>query len=113
MTTPRQFRRSMNWDCIEGQWKQRRGEAVQHWGKMMNDELAAIAGRYEKLVGRLQEDYGTAREEASVLAARYKKATEQLEKSERRLMELKKVVVRKEKPDGSGKRKPGRKHKGH
>jgi uncharacterized protein YjbJ (UPF0337 family) len=34
----------MNWDRIVGQWKQRRGKAVHHWGKMMNDQLAAIAG---------------------------------------------------------------------
>jgi len=32
----------MNWDRIEGQWKQRRGKAVHRWGKVMNDELAAI-----------------------------------------------------------------------
>ena len=36
----------MNWDRMEGGWKQRRGKAVHHWGKMMNDELAAIAGKY-------------------------------------------------------------------
>jgi len=54
----------MNWDRIEGQWKQRRGKAVHHWGKLMNDELAAIAGKHEQLVGMLQEKYGVAKEEA-------------------------------------------------
>ena len=49
----------MNWDRMEGEWKQRRGKAVHHWGKMMNDELAAIAGKYEELVGKLQEKYGS------------------------------------------------------
>jgi uncharacterized protein YjbJ (UPF0337 family) len=47
---------------MEGQWKQRRGKAVGHWGKMMNDELAAIAGKHEQLVGTLQEKYGIAKE---------------------------------------------------
>ena len=44
----------MNWDRVEGQWKQRRGKAAHHWGKLMNDELAAISGKYEQLVGKLQ-----------------------------------------------------------
>ena len=33
---------AMNWDRLEGEWKQRRGKAVHHWGKVMNDELAAM-----------------------------------------------------------------------
>jgi uncharacterized protein YjbJ (UPF0337 family) len=101
----------MNWDCVEGQWKQRRGKAVQHWGKMMNDELAAIAGKYEELVGRLQEDYGIAMEKASVQVARYREAAEQLKRSERRIMELQKSMIRKGKPGGPGKSTSGRKHK--
>ena len=102
----------MNWDCVEGQWKRRRGKAVQHWGRMMNDELAAIAGKYEELVGRLQEDYGRAREEASMQAARCREAAVQIKKSERRIRELQKSIARQEKPDGSVKRKSGRKHTG-
>jgi hypothetical protein len=54
----------VNWDRIEGQWKQRRGKAVHHLGKMMNDELAAIAGKYEEHVGRLQGQYRIAKKEA-------------------------------------------------
>ena len=111
MNIRRQVRRSMNWDSIEGQWKQRRGKAVHHWGKLMNDELAAIAGKYEELVGRLQEGYGLAREEARWHAARYKDTAEQLKRSERRLMELEKSIIRKEEPDRTGKKQSGRKHK--
>ena len=48
---------------MEGQWKQRRGKAMHSWGKMMKDDLAAIAGKYEELVGKLQEKYGIARAE--------------------------------------------------
>jgi len=54
----------VNWDRMEGQWKQQRGIAVYHWGKMMNDELSAILGKNEELVGKLQEKYGIAKEEA-------------------------------------------------
>jgi uncharacterized protein YjbJ (UPF0337 family) len=53
----------MNWNRIEGQWKQWRGKAVLHWEKTMNDMLAAIVGKHEELVGKLQEKYGTAKEE--------------------------------------------------
>jgi uncharacterized protein YjbJ (UPF0337 family) len=54
----------MNWDSIEGKWKQRREKAVLHWGKTMNDGLAAIAGKHEELVGKLQKKYGITKEEA-------------------------------------------------
>jgi uncharacterized protein YjbJ (UPF0337 family) len=71
----------MNWDRVEGQWKQRRGKAVHHWGKIMNDELASIAGKYEQLVGILQEKYGIAKEEAERQVDEYKKSIDQLKKS--------------------------------
>jgi uncharacterized protein YjbJ (UPF0337 family) len=78
---------------------------------MMNDQLAAIAGKYESLVGELQERYGVAREEARGHAARYKDTVEQLKKSQRRIMELRKSMIKKENPDGTGEKKQGRKHK--
>jgi uncharacterized protein YjbJ (UPF0337 family) len=92
-------RYNMNWDRVEGQWKQRRGKAVRHWGKMMNDELAAIAGKYEELVGRLQERYGIATEEARGQVARYKDTVDQLKKSHVRLVDLQKIMIRKEKTE--------------
>ena len=84
----------MNWDRIEGEWKQRRGKAVHHWGKMMNDELAAIAGKYEELVGRLQSRYGIAREEAQHQVREFKKMVEQLKKSNNKLIEAQKALTR-------------------
>lgn len=56
----------------------------------MNDELAAIAGKYEDLVGRLQEKYGIAREEARQQVATFKKTIALLKKSNTRLMQLQK-----------------------
>jgi uncharacterized protein YjbJ (UPF0337 family) len=70
---------------MEGEWKQRRGKAVHHWGTMMNDELAAIAGKYEELVGRLQERYGITEEEANKQVKDFKKTIGQLKKSNRQL----------------------------
>ncbi len=78
----------MNWDRVEGQWKQRRGKAVHHWGRVMNDELAAISGKYEELVGRLQEKFGIAKEEARKQSEEYKKIVDILKKSNGKLMRL-------------------------
>ena len=73
----------MNWDRMEGEWKQHRGRAVHHWGKVMNDELAAISGKYEELVGRLQERYGIAKEDANQKVKEFKITIDQLKKSNR------------------------------
>ena len=54
----------MNWDQIEGMWKQVRGSVQSEWGKLTDDELDMIDGDREKLAGRIQEKYGVAREEA-------------------------------------------------
>ena len=58
----------MNWDRVEGQWKQMRGSAREKWGKLTDDDLDQIAGKRDKLVGLLQERYGIARDEAETRA---------------------------------------------
>jgi len=90
----------MSWDRIEGQWKQRRGKAVSHWGKLMNDELAAISGKHEELVGRLQEKYGVAKEEAKRQVDEFKRVVEQLKTSNKKLMERQKTLDKLLKADG-------------
>jgi uncharacterized protein YjbJ (UPF0337 family) len=54
----------MNWDRIEGNWKQFKGRARQQWGKLTDDELEQIKGHRDELVGRIQERYGIERDEA-------------------------------------------------
>jgi uncharacterized protein YjbJ (UPF0337 family) len=54
----------MNWDRIEGQWKQLKGRVKEQWGELTDDELDQIAGQREQLVGRIQQHYGIARDEA-------------------------------------------------
>ena len=54
----------MNWDRVEGNWKTFKGQVKQQWGKLTNDDLDVIAGRREELVGRIQNVYGLARDEA-------------------------------------------------
>lgn len=54
----------MNWDQVQGNWKQWSGQAKQKWGKLTDNELTEAAGRREQLAGLLQERYGYARAEA-------------------------------------------------
>lgn len=54
----------MNWDQIAGNWKQFQGKARQQWGKLTDDDFDKVEGKREELVGRVQERYGIAREEA-------------------------------------------------
>jgi uncharacterized protein YjbJ (UPF0337 family) len=54
----------MNWDQVEGKWKQFSGKAKEKWGKITDDDWDVIRGRKDQLVGKVQERYGIAREEA-------------------------------------------------
>ncbi|KPQ05900.1 MAG: hypothetical protein HLUCCA12_13015 [Rhodobacteraceae bacterium HLUCCA12] len=54
----------MNWDQLKGKWKQASGSAKAQWGKLTDDELTQIEGNRDKLVGKIQEKYGLAKEEA-------------------------------------------------
>jgi uncharacterized protein YjbJ (UPF0337 family) len=54
----------MNWDQIEGKWKQFTGSAQEHWGKLTNDDLQTLTGQKDHLVGKIQERYGIAKDEA-------------------------------------------------
>ena len=54
----------MNWDRIEGNWKQIRGSVKEQWGKLSDDQLDTIAGKRDQLVGTVQENYGIAKDVA-------------------------------------------------
>lgn len=54
----------MNWDHIEGNWKQFGGQVRQQWGKLTVNDLDRIDGRRPELVGRIQEVYGVSKDEA-------------------------------------------------
>ena len=54
----------MNWDQTEGKWKQLKGAAKAQWGKLTDDDLTIVAGNRDKLIGKVQERYGIAKEEA-------------------------------------------------
>lgn len=54
----------MNWDRIEGNWKQFSGKIKEKWGQLTDDDLATVNGRRDQLEGRIQERYGVGKEEA-------------------------------------------------
>jgi len=54
----------MNWDQVEGKWKQFAGFARERWGKLTHDDWQVIGGKKDQLVGRIQERYGIAKTEA-------------------------------------------------
>ena len=55
----------MNWDQMEGKWKQAGGKVKEKWGKLTDDDLQVIAGKRDQLIGKIQERYGIAKEEAA------------------------------------------------
>jgi uncharacterized protein YjbJ (UPF0337 family) len=61
----------MNWDQIEGKWKQFKGSVKQQWGKITDDDLDFIAGTRDKFIGKLQERYGLAKEDAERAADKW------------------------------------------
>ena len=54
----------MNEDTLKGQWTQLKGAVREQWGKLTNDDLDQIQGKGEQLVGKIQQRYGIARDEA-------------------------------------------------
>jgi uncharacterized protein YjbJ (UPF0337 family) len=55
---------TMNWDRVQGQWKQLKGKIKTKWGKLTDDDLDIIAGEKDQLIGKIQERYGLKKEEA-------------------------------------------------
>lgn len=76
----------MNWDQIEGKWKQLTGSARERWGKFTDDDVQTLTGQKDNLVGKIQERYGIAREEAEKQADAWSQALKETQS--------KKAVVR-------------------
>ncbi|HWE15817.1 MAG TPA: CsbD family protein [Hyphomicrobiaceae bacterium] len=53
----------MNWDRIEGNWKQFTGKVTEKWGTLTDDEIARINGNREQLEGQIQARYGYAKDQ--------------------------------------------------
>jgi uncharacterized protein YjbJ (UPF0337 family) len=66
----------MNSDVFVGKWKQVRGEAKVWWGRLTDDDLDKVAGRFEMFIGLLQEKYGYSRAHAEQEIEQHMKAFE-------------------------------------
>ena len=54
----------MNRDILAGKWKEMKGSVKEKWGKLTDDELDQVSGRFEQLSGLIQQRYGYAKERA-------------------------------------------------
>lgn len=48
----------MEWNEIEGNWKNFTGKIKEKWGKLTDDDLKEIAGKKDQLLGKIQSRYG-------------------------------------------------------
>ena len=53
----------MDWDRVQGNWKQIKGRVKEKWGNLTDDDLDKIAGRRDQLEGKIQERYGLAKDQ--------------------------------------------------
>ncbi|MFL6354249.1 MAG: CsbD family protein [Bryobacteraceae bacterium] len=65
----------MNSDQFEGKWKQLKGQVKQRWGKFTDDDITALSGKKDELVGKIQERYGITREQAETEADEWARAS--------------------------------------
>jgi uncharacterized protein YjbJ (UPF0337 family) len=54
----------MNNDIFEGNWKNVKGQIIEQWGKLTDNDLDVVTGRRDQIVGKLQTRYGLAKDEA-------------------------------------------------
>ncbi len=75
----------MNWDRIEGNWKEFKGKVKENWGELTNDDLDKIEGKRDQLIGSLQKRYGYARDVAEREADEFARQIEEEPASNRRV----------------------------
>ena len=66
----------MNWDRIQGNWKQFSGKVREKWGQLTDDDVTKIAGRRDQLVGKVRESYGIAKDDAKKQVRDFEKSLE-------------------------------------
>ncbi len=54
----------MEWNQVEGKWREFKGKVRSKWGKLTDDDLEVVAGKKDALLGRLQQRYGMKRDQA-------------------------------------------------
>ena len=64
----------MNADRLQGNWKQVKGSVKERWGKLTDDDIDVTDGQRDQLIGRIQERYGIAKDEAQTQVDRWMKS---------------------------------------
>jgi uncharacterized protein YjbJ (UPF0337 family) len=54
----------MNHDILKGRWTQLKGELKTQWGKLTDNDITTIEGQRDKLIGKVRERYGLAKDDA-------------------------------------------------
>ena len=57
----------MDWNRVEGNWKQLKGKVKEQWGKLTDDDLDVIAGKRDQLEGKIQERYGIEKDKVRIV----------------------------------------------
>jgi uncharacterized protein YjbJ (UPF0337 family) len=52
----------MDWNRVEGNWKQAKGKVKEKWGQLTDDDLDRVNGKRDQLEGKIQERYGIAKD---------------------------------------------------
>jgi len=55
---------TMDWNRVEGNWKQIKGKIKEKWGQLTDDDLQQVNGKRDQLEGKIQERYGIAKDRA-------------------------------------------------
>ena len=66
----------MNNDTFKGQWHQIKGAVKTQWGKLTDNDIDQIEGQSEKLIGKIQERYGYAKDRAEEEFRNFQSASE-------------------------------------
>lgn len=69
----------INKDIIKGSWNEIKGKIKQNWSRLTDDDLSAIEGSYDELIGRLQKRYGYEQKEAERTLEMFLKSKEREE----------------------------------
>jgi len=56
----------MDWEHLSAGWNQHRDRVREQWSKLTDDDLATIAGDYDRLIDAIQLRYGVQRDQAEL-----------------------------------------------
>ena len=71
----------MNWQEMQGKWKEYSGKARERCGRLTDDDLEKIAGKRDQLIGKIQQSYGIAKEEAEKQVAEFERGANAMKKT--------------------------------